>query len=52
METSAETFFLPARSEETLLFDLNLHIKNSVPNLYERTLKRQALIGLKKYISA
>ena len=30
METSAEIFFIPAWSEETLLFDLNLHIKNSL----------------------
>ena len=29
METSAEMFFIPAWSEETLLFDLNLHNKNS-----------------------
>ena len=27
METSAETFFIQAWSEESLLFDLNLHIK-------------------------
>ena len=30
METSAEIFFIPAWSEETLLFDLNLYIKNSL----------------------
>ena len=30
METSAEIFFIPAWSEETLLLDLNLHIKNSL----------------------
>ena len=30
METSAEIFFIPAWSEETLLFGLNLHIKNSL----------------------
>ena len=30
IETSAEIFFIPAWSEESLLFDLNLHIKNSL----------------------
>ena len=29
METSLEIIFIPAWSEETLPFDLNLHIKNS-----------------------
>ena len=48
METSAETFFVPAWSEETFLFDLDLHVKK-FPNLYERILKMQALIGLKAY---
>ena len=52
METSAEIFFMPEWSEETLLFDLNLHIKKSLPCLYERILKMQALIGLEKDISA
>ena len=50
METWAEMFFIQAWSEENLLFDLNLHIK--IQNLYERILKMQALIGLKKHISA
>ena len=52
LKTSAEIFFIPARSEETFLFYLNLHIKSSVPNLYERILRMLALIGLKKHISA
>lgn len=40
METSFEIIFIPAWSEETLPFDLNLHIKNSP--IYQ--------IGLKKHI--
>ena len=50
METSPEIFFIPACSEETLLFDLNLFKKFT--NLYERILKMQASIGLKRHISA
>ena len=43
METSAEIFLIPAWSEETFFFDLNLHIK-----IYYFVLKNSQNVGVNR----